>query len=585
MPRVQSSALSADVMAKTSNPEVIMSAMHRPILPREACLPASPKSPPWEPPVPPPVGNPAVPPLDWLRRFLAINPFYLASAAVLLYGIYCISSEAGFLRIEAHQLFFNFTALQFYEAALVVLAVFLARRRLWYDSTLLVLLENLVIIVPFILITQASLIEQGWMRGLVGVGVGLVAARTCVLRRWTPELNLPGRTLALGGVLLAVNVVLPIVYRNLQEERVAKTITWGPAYQMNEWSWLAILPLLVACANLLPAPYSAGPGRGQRRWLPSVLFFSWAFASGVHLYALSYVYTFQLRAALWAPMLVVLAWTLRPRLTDWVQRPGAGVEIAMLCLPFPFAFLALCSGDTGVSLALLGLNAGLYAWTAIRGEHPKLAGQLALASGVAALACVPAIWNVPAVIGSIHPMGFAETMTVYVVLASLFSRRPEMGLLGAVSVGVGLARIIPVMPVAMHCAFHGSMMFLLLHSLRWDDAREASAGTLRWITAILWVLHACLWTVTGGPAWQIAAVGAGVVLTWLAVLWFRRVRPPLAVVVAGSAVASSGPGLQAAAWLMAAPVGLLAVAASFVLLAVGTVTALTKHRWHRVSRA
>ena len=34
--------------------------------------------------------------LHWLRRFLASNPFYLLSAALLLYGMYLISADANF---------------------------------------------------------------------------------------------------------------------------------------------------------------------------------------------------------------------------------------------------------------------------------------------------------------------------------------------------------------------------------------------------------------------------------------------------------------------------------------------------------
>ena len=33
----------------------------------------------------------------WLKRFLACNPFYLVSAALLLFGFYRISVDPGFL--------------------------------------------------------------------------------------------------------------------------------------------------------------------------------------------------------------------------------------------------------------------------------------------------------------------------------------------------------------------------------------------------------------------------------------------------------------------------------------------------------
>lgn len=111
------------------------------------------------------------PPLTyWLKRFLACNPFYLVSAALLLYGVYRVSVDPNFLNRETAQLAFNFTSLQFYEVLLVLTATFLARQRIWYDSTLLVVLENGLLLVPFILISQAAKIGNGfiWAMCLAG---------------------------------------------------------------------------------------------------------------------------------------------------------------------------------------------------------------------------------------------------------------------------------------------------------------------------------------------------------------------------------------------------------------------------------
>src|SRR5258707_15249267 len=104
---------------------------------------------PWRPPMndnpdPPPTPTPFAPSYFavaassserrmsfWLRRLLACNPFYLVSAALLLYGIYRVSVDPGFLSEETAHLFFNFTSLQVYELLLVGTAIFLARRRIW----------------------------------------------------------------------------------------------------------------------------------------------------------------------------------------------------------------------------------------------------------------------------------------------------------------------------------------------------------------------------------------------------------------------------------------------------------------------
>src|ERR1041384_7504393 len=75
----------------------------------------------------------------WVKRLLICNPFYLASAALLLYGIAKRAESPDFPN-ETSQLFFNFGSLQFYELLLVGTAIVLSRRRVWYDSTLLVFL-------------------------------------------------------------------------------------------------------------------------------------------------------------------------------------------------------------------------------------------------------------------------------------------------------------------------------------------------------------------------------------------------------------------------------------------------------------
>src|SRR5438876_162304 len=107
---------------------------------------------------------------DFAKRLVACNPFYPISAALLLYGFYRVSADPRFLPGEVAQLIFNFSSLQFYEVLLVLTAIFLARRSIWYDSTLLVGLENMLVLVAFILVSQAALIDQRiiWVMCLFG---------------------------------------------------------------------------------------------------------------------------------------------------------------------------------------------------------------------------------------------------------------------------------------------------------------------------------------------------------------------------------------------------------------------------------
>src|SRR5688572_40408 len=155
----------------------------------------------------------------WARRLLVCNPFFLCSAALLLFGVNRLSNDPKFLGDEIHNLLFNFFALQFYEVLVVLTAVVLARRKVWYDSALLVVLENGLVLVPFMLISQATMQNENmtlaWTLTLAGgtVAVGRFAG----LKRWYPEFNLPLRALLLGVVILAANVGLPLVFRPRRE--------------------------------------------------------------------------------------------------------------------------------------------------------------------------------------------------------------------------------------------------------------------------------------------------------------------------------------------------------------------------------
>src|SRR5437867_7333124 len=100
--------------------------------------------------------SPRAPVIHWGRQLWAANPFYPISAALVLYGCYRLSTDAALLKGETPQMIFSFSSLQVYELLLVVTAVFLAARRIFYDSNLLVALESLMVLAPFVLISQAA---------------------------------------------------------------------------------------------------------------------------------------------------------------------------------------------------------------------------------------------------------------------------------------------------------------------------------------------------------------------------------------------------------------------------------------------
>jgi len=119
----------------------------------------------------------------WSKMLLVCKPFYLVSAALLLYGMYRVSLDPVFLSTEVKQLAFNFTSPQCDEVLLVITTIVLAKRGIWYDSTLLLVLKQLLVLVPFILISQAALIDNRRL-WILGAAVALIAlARSAAARR------------------------------------------------------------------------------------------------------------------------------------------------------------------------------------------------------------------------------------------------------------------------------------------------------------------------------------------------------------------------------------------------------------------
>lgn len=246
---------------------------------------------PPHPPAPPPARRWSY----WAKRFLVCNPFYLASAALLLFGLYRVSLDPGFLPEEIAQLGFNFTALQFYELLLVGTAMLLARRLIWYDAKLLVAMENLLVLVPFALISQAALIERKTVWLFCGAAALLAVTRSALAQRGVAALRFPRRLALVGLGVLAANAAWPVIYRTLHQFKFGTKLETGAAYEVNLWSWLVLLPALVALANLLPRPREDGKSPGPGRRFPVGLFALWLLGSTVHLYSLGYVYDFDLR--------------------------------------------------------------------------------------------------------------------------------------------------------------------------------------------------------------------------------------------------------------------------------------------------
>jgi hypothetical protein len=156
--------------------------------------------------------------IPWLKRLLTGNPFYLASAGLLLYGMNKLSTDSRLVGAENSMLQFNFSALIAYEILLTVTAILLARRKIWYDSLLLFGLDNLFIIIPFSLVSRALFLSSSFATMMCLAGCLLAAAKFWAFKRYIPDLHLPRRLLVFGAVLLAANAFAPLHFKPLVGE-------------------------------------------------------------------------------------------------------------------------------------------------------------------------------------------------------------------------------------------------------------------------------------------------------------------------------------------------------------------------------
>lgn len=457
------------------------------------------------------------PPRDWrwwAQRLLVCNPFFLVSAALLLFGVNRLSTDPTFLGGEEPKLLFNFGTLQLYGGLLAVTAVLLAQRRVWYDSALLVVLEHGLVLVPFILIGQAALIGQGFAATLIAAGALAVALRAWFIRRWYPRFNLPPRALLLGVGILALNVTLPLWFRSVVEHE--SVYDWA---QRNRLVWLAFLPALAAAANLLPRPVRHDGINPERPWLPLFIYGLWLTGSGVHAASVGYLGKgSSLTLALLAPALLVIAWTLLNRLGDLTPKVSPLAQRVTLVAA---AAVPLCGfAEPNVLLVLAAMNVigfialAAFGPLALRG----LVCQLVVVTLGIGLVAVPAEW-----IALLNPDWgrselFIAALALYGLAASWTSRHPAIGVAAGITLGFGLAKLGVDLPGRLVVQI--TVIHVLLHSLRWADSLEAAR--VRWVAASLWLvtiyggagapIHGLIETavllIAGAGAWRLARLSA-----------------------------------------------------------------------------
>jgi hypothetical protein len=517
----------------------------------------------------------------WLKKLLVCNPFYLASAALLLYGVYRLALDPNLFTTETRQLMFNFSALQCYELLLVFTATMLATRRIWYDATLLVVMENLLWIVPFILVSQAAFIASKLALWFCLLAVFLAVGRIGWVRTRAGELLPQLRVLWCAGPLVLINAAWPVVYRHFGESKLGINIASGAAYDFNEANWFWLLPTLATLLFALPRPVTSATSARLPRWFPLLLLGFWLAGTVVHLYSLGYIYDFKLRREQVAPGLWVLGWALSLRLADFINLTSRTLNRALLFLPLLATVPAAFVPESRVFFILSAVNFVGYGVLLLWQRDNELVLQLGLMSFAAMVAALP-IDFAPLLGRPLTQTNLVALATlVYVIMGAIFSRNPKVALLGALAAMMvaGVAR--QTHADWIHWAMQAGFAYFLLHSLRWRDGEHHGATLVRVIVAAGWILHTFIWVRVGATVLESLVAASAVLLVWTARGLIFRLWQPVTVFVAAGFAMLGGPINFLMLKTQSAPAGLLYLVGSFALFGLGTLAALTKHRWHK----
>jgi hypothetical protein len=334
-------------------------------------------------------------------------------------------------------------------------------------------------------------------------------------------------------------------------------------------------------AALLRPSIGSGDSWPERRWLPMGLFGLWMAGTAVHLYCLGYVYDFNVRAELLTPAIWVLLWVGYQRRNEIAALTNPNWERALLIAPIVASLGACSPAGSKVFLALTLLGAAIYGAIFFYQREQRLALHLLLLSVAALASGVLETWR-----SGIFPRFTLVTclrgaLGAYLMLWVVRSRNPKLGILGALA-AAGVAATADN-PDAGHWGLQAGLCFLLLHSLRWCDLEHTGATTLRFIVSAVWIVHSFAWVHFGGTAWMTVSAGVFVLATYLVAKFIEGSWASMVVPIAAAVVLLSGPGNYLVNKLQSIPMGLAAVAGSFLLFGAGTAVALTRHRWHKQS--
>lgn len=510
------------------------------------------------------------------RWIVASNPFYLLSALLMLQGIYMVSIDPQMFGQEQSQLAFNFSSLQIYELLLVLTALFLARHQLWHDTALLFWLENLFVFVPFILISQASMLENRgiWTWTLCLTATLFTSLRFTGWKYCLRSLILPPAVLLLGAALLVTNLVFPLYFREVIGR---DSLAWS---ELSPKLWLWVLPAFVWAAVWFPRNSSTARRSLNRTWTPLAAYAIWTLATAVHLRCVDYLDGIRFNVSTLAALLWSAAWVFHLCLDRFVLPTNANLTRS-LCLPLFTTALALGRPNSDLFLCLTALNCLLLGWMILRNRQDRTAREFLYVSAAALLAAMPEHLGNFAVPDFSREKLIILSIGAYLLWQSCRSRKAQGALIGSVITGLGTQYLLSHFDYSEQLALQNALLFGLAHSLFRIDSQKPAARAVWKAFAIALPIHSFVWGRIAGLDAALMILFGGLFLAgiyYLARLISGSWQSKLFVASAGTSILGIGVN-HTIEVLRITPTGYLLVLGAFATFACGTAYALTRERW------
>jgi len=518
--------------------------------------------------------------IPW-RKLLSLvidsNPFFLLSALFMLQGIYLVSVDPQMLGQEQSQLAFNFSALQIYELLLVLTALFLSRRLLLHDTALLFWLENMFVFIPFILISQASMMENRavWTGSLCAAATIFTALRFSSLKLYLRPMQLPSTALALGAVLLLTNLALPLHFRAVIGEDSQAWTQLSPVL----WRWF--MPALFLSLFAFPMGKNLMTRSYAQRWTPYAAAILWILATTAHLRSVDYLDGIRFRIAVLAPMLCAFAWVFNLRLTSFLKNSEYW-RTRTLILPVLATIPAIQYHDPSLFLTLTATNCAVFAWLAFT-QRNETAREFLLASLTAMIAAVPHNLGYQFIPDFSREKIILLSIGAYLFVQACRARTPRGAIAGAMIVGFASQYLFEHFDYVEQLALQNALLFGLAHSLFWTGERTTFGNAVWKALAIALPLHSFRWGSIAGldAALMITLASLFIVAVYVLAQQFQGHWATKALPVAAALNAFTVPLNHAIELLRITPTGYLVVLGAFLFFASGIAYALTRDRWHK----